>query len=132
MFIIICNFNVYIFVFSYTFNKTYQTDAFYPNDIVQLNEPYIVRDFRGQVVEFHPVQYNPITKILRVYTNITVEVFNDNQKGGSPIPDDLPVFDDPLLGNYLKLAGLSVLELTADTLVPLGIIAVLFNTYLKK
>ena len=63
----------------YTFNKTYQTDAFYPNDIVQLNEPYIVRDFRGQVVEFHPIQYNPMTKVLRVYTNITVKVLGDNQ-----------------------------------------------------
>lgn len=60
------------------------------------------------------------------------DVFNDKQKGGSIIPDDLPIFDDPLLGNYLKLAGLSVLELTGDTLVPLGIIAVLYNTYLKK
>ena len=62
----------------YTFNKTYQTDAFYPNSIVQLNEPYIVRDFRGQVVEFHPIQYNPMTKVLRVYTNITVKVLGDN------------------------------------------------------
>ena len=60
------------------------------------------------------------------------DVFNDNQKGGSVIPEDMPVLDDPLLGNYLKLAGLSVLELTADTLVPLGIVAVLYNTYLKK
>jgi len=63
----------------YMFNKTYQADAFYPSDIVQLNEPYIVRDFRGQVVEFHPIQYNPMTKILRVYTNITVKVLGDNQ-----------------------------------------------------
>ena len=50
------------------------------------------------------------------------------QTGGK----NLPILDDPLVGNYLKLAGLSVLELTADTLVPLGIIAVLYNTYLKK
>jgi hypothetical protein len=54
-----------------------------------------------------------------------------NQKGGF-VPDDLPVLDDPLLGNYLKLAGLSAFNLTPHTLVPLGILAVLHDTYLKK
>ena len=63
----------------YEFNQTYQTNGFYPNNIAQLNEPYIVRDFRGQVIEFHPIQYNPITKILRVYTNITVKAISDDE-----------------------------------------------------
>ena len=40
--------------------------------------------------------------------------------------------DDPLLGNYLKLAGLSAVNLTPHTLVPLGILAVLHDTYLSK
>jgi len=63
----------------YEFNKNYQINAFYPSDIAVLNDPYIIRDFRGQAVQFNPVQYNPITKVLRVYTNITVEVVSDNQ-----------------------------------------------------
>ena len=63
----------------FEFNKTYQVDAFYPSNIAQLNEPYIVRDFRGQVVEFHPIQYNPITKVLRVYTQITVRATSNNE-----------------------------------------------------
>ena len=52
------------------------------------------------------------------------------QNGGFTIPKDLPILDDPLLGNYLKLAGLSVINLTPGTLIPLGIIAVLYDVYM--
>jgi len=57
---------------------------------------------------------------------------DDEQIGGSLIPNNLPLLDDPLLGNYLKIAGLSTLQLTPNTLVPLGIIAVLYNLYLDN
>lgn len=56
---------------------------------------------------------------------------NDKQTGGGVLPDDLPVIDDPLLGNYLKLMGLSTLTLAPNTLVPLGLLAVLYDVYLK-
>ena len=52
----------------------------------------------------------------------------DDQTGGF-LPDKIPLLDDPLLGNYLKLAGLATLKLSGDVLVPLGIIAVLYNLY---
>ena len=57
---------------------------------------------------------------------------DDEQMGGAVIPDNLPLLDDPLLGNYLKIAGLSTIQLTPHTLVPLGIIAVLYNLYLDN
>jgi len=62
----------------YIFDDIYKQNGFYPDNIVQLNEPYILRDYRGQVVEFHPFQYNPVTKTLRVYTNIEIKVSSDN------------------------------------------------------
>ena len=62
----------------FTFNDIYENNSFYPENIAQLNTPYILRDYRGQVVEFHPVQYNPITKTLRVFTKIEVLVSTDN------------------------------------------------------
>ena len=62
----------------YIFDEVYKEDVFYPNNVVQLNEPYILRDYRGQVIEFHPVQYNPVAKVLRVYTSIEVKVFSTN------------------------------------------------------
>lgn len=55
-------------------------------------------------------------------------LLKDEQTGGF-LPRDLPVLDDPLLGNYLKLAGLATVKLSTDVLVPLGIVAVLYHLY---
>tara|TARA_B100001093_G_scaffold474401_1_gene499042 strand:- start:11 stop:673 length:663 start_codon:yes stop_codon:yes gene_type:complete len=55
-------------------------------------------------------------------------LLKDEQTGGF-LPNDLPVLDDPLLGNYLKLAGLATVQLSTDVLVPLGIVAVLYHLY---
>ena len=52
-----------------------------------------------------------------------------NQMGGKL---DLPIVDDPLIGNYLKLAGLYHLPLTSGTLVPLGILMIVYNIYGKQ
>ena len=63
---------------SYDFSDIYNENSFYPQDIAILNEPYILRDYRGQVVQVNPIQYNPVTKVLRVYTNIDLSVsFNE-------------------------------------------------------
>jgi hypothetical protein len=58
----------------YTFDKQYKADTLYPAAIAELREPYILRDQRGIVVTVNPFQYNPVRRILRVYTSITVEV----------------------------------------------------------
>jgi hypothetical protein len=59
----------------YEFNKTaYATDAFYPGTLVETHEPYILRDFRGVVVDVYPFQYNPARRVLRIYTALTVTV----------------------------------------------------------
>ena len=50
------------------------------------------------------------------------------QTGGA----NLPVLDDPLVGNYLKLAGLSTMSVTLDTLVPLGILMAVYQVYMQK
>jgi len=58
----------------YTFGDAYRADAFYPGELARLGTPYILRDYRGVVVELYPFQYNPVTGVLRVYKNITLEV----------------------------------------------------------
>lgn len=58
----------------FTYGKEYSTDEFFPNQTVTLRDPYILRDWRGQAVVVNPVQYNPVTKVLRVYDKIIVEV----------------------------------------------------------
>ncbi len=58
----------------YQFGDAYTTDAFYPGVVAELGSPYILRDHRGAVVRVNPFQYNPVTGVLRVYTEVTVEV----------------------------------------------------------
>lgn len=61
----------------YEFGEVYLTDSFYPSEITELREPYIFRDFRGQSLLVKPMQYNPVTKTLRVYYEIKIEVYED-------------------------------------------------------
>jgi len=58
----------------YTYGPAYNQNQFYPGTLAELKEPYILRDFRGQTVITYPFQYNPVTKVLRVYNNISVNV----------------------------------------------------------
>lgn len=45
---------------------------------------------------------------------------------------NLIILDDPLVGNYLKLAGLSVLDLSASTLLPLGTLMIIYDLYITS
>ena len=65
----------------YTYGEAYSTDAFFPAQNVGLYDPYILRDFRGQNMVLYPFAYNPISKTLRVYYNMTVELYADGQQG---------------------------------------------------
>jgi agmatine/peptidylarginine deiminase len=61
----------------FTFSDIYTKNTWYPENIIELRDPYILRDFRGQTIEFQPFQYNPAQKTLRVYTSLTVEMVPD-------------------------------------------------------
>jgi len=61
----------------YTYGEAYSTDAFFPPQAVELYEPYILRDFRGQNMVVYPFAYNPITHTLRVYYDMTIEMYSD-------------------------------------------------------
>ena len=63
----------------YSFLGGYRKDSFYPGTLAYLQDPYILRDHRGQTIVFNPFQYNPQTKVLRVYTSLTVEVYEDER-----------------------------------------------------
>ena len=65
----------------YNHGKYYKNNEFFPGQIAELNSPYIVRDYRGQVVNVYPFQYNPVTKKLRVYSDIKVKVTTTKNKG---------------------------------------------------
>ena len=58
----------------YVYGDVYKQDEFYPNKLAELGNPYILRGVRGQGVIVNPVQYNPISKTLRVYNKILIDV----------------------------------------------------------
>jgi gingipain R len=58
----------------YVFGPEYGTDALYPAEVAALRDPYILHDVRGVVLRVAPMQYNPVTRTLRVFTRIEVEV----------------------------------------------------------
>ena len=69
----------------YTYGECYNQDAFFPANNVGLYEPYIIRDFRGQNMVVYPFAYNPATKTLRVYYNMTVEMYKVDDNGENVI-----------------------------------------------
>lgn len=58
----------------YTFGSTYNVDQFFPAKRVELGEPYLIRNTRGNAITVHPFAYNPVQKKLRVYTKMVIEV----------------------------------------------------------
>ena len=96
----------------FVYGDEYQTDAFFPQKIASLNTPYIFRDFRGQTIQIHPVQYNPITKVMRVYTSLKIKVHfagisNVNTLAGNELPKKMDeVFEGIYQNQFINYAAL--------------------------
>jgi hypothetical protein len=69
----------------YEYGREYSVDAFYPGVAAELRSPHIIRDIRGQVVVIYPFRYNPVQKILRVYTRLVIEVKAVAEDGENPL-----------------------------------------------
>lgn len=61
----------------YTFGEVYTQDEFYPGEISQISEPFILRNTRGVTVSLYPYQYNPVQKTLMIYENLRIVVNTD-------------------------------------------------------
>lgn len=67
----------------YIYGSSYSKNEFYPGYNTYIEEPYILRDFRAQTVKVFPFQYNPITKILRVYYDMELSLKSKNINGNN-------------------------------------------------
>ncbi len=84
----------------YEFGKYYQNNDFYPGKLGKLRDPYIVRDFRGQTLLIQPMQYNPVTKILRVYYDITMEVIETGISTNNVLNTEASIIQTPFHNIY--------------------------------
>ena len=69
----------------YAYGSVYAHNAFFPGKLADLQQPFVLRDARGQAVWLYPVQYNPISQVLRVYTHITVRVYHTGGSGDNEL-----------------------------------------------
>jgi hypothetical protein len=69
----------------YQEGAVYSQNEFYPGKLASLGDPYVQHQFRGQSIHFYPVQYNPVTHVLRVYSSIDVTVASTGQQGENPL-----------------------------------------------
>ncbi len=85
----------------YEFGDIYTQNTWYPSTIAELQEPYYLRDFRGQVVTIYPFQYNPIQATLRFYNDITIEIAPSQQiSTSSNAQYQLTMIDNDFLSVY--------------------------------
>lgn len=60
-------------------------NEFYPGKIFDQDYPYIVRNTRAQAIQLYPLQYNAVTKTLRVYSRIVLEFENNGEQGDNEL-----------------------------------------------
>ena len=61
-------------IIPFEYGPSYSQNEFFPGKLQELREPYILRDIRGITVVIYPIQYNPVSKTLRAYNEIVVEI----------------------------------------------------------
>ncbi|MEN8224362.1 MAG: C25 family cysteine peptidase [Bacteroidota bacterium] len=71
----------------YVIDPKSNTDDWYPGDLANSTEPYILRDVRGTNVYVYPFQYNAAKNILRVYKTVQVNLVNNNTIAINPLEE---------------------------------------------
>jgi hypothetical protein len=97
----------------------YQKNEFYPSNVVEIGEPIVLRDLRLIQAVVNPVQYNPATHQLRVYTSVDYRLVYEgsdsrNQKlrhSNNVAESFLPIYRsiapnaDEMLSSYQPIRG---------------------------
>ena len=58
--------------------STYATNAFYEAELATVEKVGILRDMNLATVYVSPIQYNPVTNQIKIYTSVDVEITFDN------------------------------------------------------
>ena len=111
----------------YTYGEAYQNNAFFPAEIVELDEPYIHRDVRAQNMMVTPFQYNPVTKVLRVYHHLvlsmdqigydTRNVFEYRSNTFALDPDFKAMYENRYINYNESMSRYTAIEETGELLV---------------
>ena len=61
----------------FSFSEIYEKDDFFPADIIELSDPYIMREIRGITFRVTPFAYNPQSGIIRNYERIVFKIYSE-------------------------------------------------------
>ena len=78
----------------YTFGNVYQQDNFFPGTLTKSNTPYIARSIRGCSVDANMIQYNPVSKVLRIYSEMVIRVNFTKNQGINELTNPKPIDAD--------------------------------------
>lgn len=78
----------------FTFSTVYSQNTNYPAAGARAFDPFIFRSTRGMTIQVAPYQYNPVTKTLRVYTDLTVNV--DYNRAEIGLNEITQTWNDPI------------------------------------
>lgn len=62
----------------YTFSDVYNSDTFYPSEIIKTSDSYMIRNIQGRSIEICPFRYNAVSQKLRIYNHIKLKVCFSN------------------------------------------------------
>ncbi len=69
---------------SYEIDPASVIDTWYPKAITTADDPFILRDIRGTSIKVNSFRYNAKQNILRVYTQVDVNISDNNTKVTNP------------------------------------------------
>ncbi len=77
----------------YKKGSAYQKDSFLYEDSVEVQQPYVLRDYSGMSLRLFPFAYNPLRRQLKVCKNITVKVAYNSKNYIKSVPVVPAAFD---------------------------------------
>lgn len=86
----------------YKKGEVYQKDLFLYGDSVEVQQPYVLRDYSGMSLRLFPFAYNPLRRQLKVCKSITVKVTYNSKNTIQPAPVVPAVFDAVYQEHFLN------------------------------
>ncbi|MDR0505207.1 MAG: C25 family cysteine peptidase [Dysgonamonadaceae bacterium] len=86
----------------YEFGTVYNENNFFPQVRYDFGEPYLLHTKRGIVINVYPFAYNPVQRILRVYTSLKINISfsGSNTKNSLSKPEIGNKFFDAIYKNH--------------------------------
>lgn len=104
----------------FIYGDVYDKNEFFPGKLAKTGRSYTLRKYKGMPIIVYPLQYNPVTKVLRVYTSITVEArFTTSTAPAAMLSQPLSTTSDGFRSIY-KTQFLNYTESVSDRYTPLA------------